>query len=185
MVGSLDDDQRTTTPGLWDKYLAENVQIVHPLLLLSTQEASSKKKKIDSASSQENNNPKRPPTLEESLGLLHTQNSRGVFGPLEVGLLDENQVLRHGFSNMAGFRGSIVQIFTLQEDRIVSIHVAKTMAPWKKRWWWFRRKSGRTKRLLWQTWWEEWEEEVVQDQAMAEEDLAFQQRLIETNFFVF
>ena len=175
MVGSLDGTDGQIAR-LWDRYLADNVQIVHPLLF------------PDNDSNHESKQGKRnqPPSLDESLAFLQKQDSRGWFGPLEEGLLDENQVLRHGHSNLPGFRGSIVQVFTIENNRIASIYIAKTTAPWKQRFWWFRRKSGHTKQILWQTWWEEWEEEVVQDhQAFADEDFAFQQRLIETNFFVF
>ena len=172
-MGSMDEDH--TARGC-DRYLAENIRIVHPLLFQENAKGNQQT---------EQEKQTKTPSLEESLGLLHLQDARTCFGPLEMGLADDNQVLRHGYSSMPGFRGAIVQIFNLNDNRIVSIHVAKTMAPWNKRWWWFRRKSGCTKRVLWQTWWEEWEEEIANERTIAKEDLAFEKRLIESNFFVF
>lgn len=173
-VGSLDDEQDQHAL-VWDRYLVSNVHIMHPLLLSNN----------DSNQESKHETKNKIPSLDESLRLLQKQDCRTDFGPLEVGFANENQVLRRGFSNLSGFRGTIVQVFTIQDNFITSIYVAKTMAPWKQRWWWFRRKSGVTKKLLWQTWWEEWEEELVQNHDLAEEEYDFQRRLIETNFFLF
>lgn len=121
--------------------------------------------------------------MDDKLRLLQRQERRTHWGALERGPCHERQVVRLGYSYLRGFRGEIVQVFELDAHfHITSIYVRLTKAPWRERWWWFRRRSVPSRRLLWQAWWEEWE---LTDEERAAEELAFQQRLLETNFFAF
>lgn len=123
-------------------------------------------------------------TLEDKLRVLQKQEKRSYFAGLEQGVVDQ-QVTRVGYSHVPGFKGHIVQVFTLDAEtlQITDVYTGKTRGPssfWKR--WLFRRRSIPTRRLLWQAWWEEWE---LTDEERAAEELAFQQRLLETNFFAF
>ena len=161
-----------------EAFLAPNVQILHPLLLSEEQKRQATEAKAQPGDS-----------LEGALRLLALQEQRTYFGSLEMGLLDDTQVVRHGYSHVPGLRGAVVQVFQLDSEgqHIVSIYIAKTMAPWKERWWSGGRKSWKSRRALRQAWWEEtWGDEAPPlDERAAAEEIAFQQRLIETNLFLF
>lgn len=180
-----------------ETFLSDDVHIEHPLLLpphheqdtTSPSAAAAAAATSPSSENNENKNKSDFRPSEQALRLLQLQDSRTYFGSLEMALCDETQVIRHGYSHMPGFRGTVVQVFQLDAEtrqRIVNISTRKTQVPWKQRWL-ATRKSWRTRRTLRQAWWQEvWGDDApALDENAAAEEIAFQQRLVETNLFVF
>uniref|UniRef100_A0A7S3L7X3 Uncharacterized protein n=1 Tax=Amphora coffeiformis TaxID=265554 RepID=A0A7S3L7X3_9STRA len=183
-----DHDNNHSSFAAWKAFLAPQVNIVHPLVPCASSSNHSEVP-LHTREASLSGLPASPQSPDSSttsvLDMFQRQERHTSWGgALELGVVDEYQVIRHGVSHVAGFRGPVVQIFTcapvpttkkasdngdtddsylddtLQSSRlhIVSIETHLTQVPWQQRLLQqlpWHRKSWTCRRALRQAWWEE------------------------------